>query len=132
MAEPLVSSCLIADDNAFDLKAARRAVTKLWPDARIHEATNVEEAIKLLLEEKLDLALLDNDLSDGTSIQTIPEMLGLVSMSVPPLIMISGNADPCLPDAASKSGFAGFISKHGFDASQLSKIVSAKQPDGPA
>ena len=120
-----ISRCLIADDNAVDLKHGRRIFAKMCPEAQIFEATSVEEAVKVFLEEDLDLALLDNDLGDGTSVQTIPAMLQLFDVPVPPMIMISGNEDPGLLSTARHLGFDGFIQKGSFDSDELAKALEA-------
>ena len=81
-----------------------------------------------LLTEKPDLAILDNDMGDGASIDTIPTTLRLLNPPRPILIMVSGNPDPALREKACNVGFDGFISKDDFDFQTLSNVIDAIHP----
>ena len=123
-----IDKCLIADDNCFDLRIARSIVKQKWPNASIQEARGTKEASERLLTEKPDLAILDNDMGDGASINAIPITLRLLNPPRPILIMVSGNPDPALREKACNVGFADFISKDDFDFRTLSNLIDAIQP----
>ena len=83
----------------------------LWSKIDILEATNVAVTLCRLQQEKLDLALLDNDMGDGATLEAIPKLMGQLGSGLPPLIMTSGNSDARLPEKALQAGFSGFIAK---------------------
>ena len=115
--------CLVADDCRFDRRLAKSIVVRLWREIDIQEATNVEGALCRLQHEELNLALLDNDMGDGTTLEAIPRLIGPLGSHLPPLIMISGNSDPALPEKALQAGFSGFISKDELSEASLRQVI---------
>ncbi len=128
MSDLTIDNCLIADDNSFDRRIARSLVKQKWPNAIIQEARSTKETSERLLTEKPDLAILDNDMGDGTSIEAIQTTLRQLNPPRPILIMVSGNPDPALRENACNVGFDGFISKDDFDFRTLSSVIDAIQP----
>ncbi len=116
--------CLISDDDAFDLLHAKRNVLKVWPQAKVIEARDVRTTMAYLSSCALDLALLDNDMPDGTSLQAVSEQIGTSDYQRPVMVMISGNDDYRLPRLALQAGFDHFISKHDLCESTLRRAVS--------
>ena len=117
--------CLIADDCRFDRRYARSIVEEVWCEIDIQEARNVESTLCQLQQGELDLALLDNDMGDGTTLEAVPRLIGASGSHLPPLIMVSGNLDPALSQKALQAGFSGFISKDEFSEFTLREVVVA-------
>ena len=59
VSEPVPPVVLIVEDIQVNLFLARALVTKLVPDVQILQATNGQEALDVLAEERVDLVLMD-------------------------------------------------------------------------
>ena len=56
---------LVVDDAPANLVAFRRTLSRSMPDARLHEATTVEEALRVTDHATMDVALLDLNLQES-------------------------------------------------------------------
>ena len=120
-----MTRCLVADDCGFQRRYAKSILVKIWGETEFHEATNVKTALCQLQKVNLDLALLDDDMGDGTSLEAIPSLIGTSCNRLPPLIMVSGNLDPTLPNRALQVGFSGFISKDELSLRTLREVLGS-------
>lgn len=75
-------------------------------------AKSVEQAKNILLtDDKIDLLLLDYQLSDGVGLDLLDDQLLARYPSLPPIIMISANEDPQFLEKCFTSGVADYIIK---------------------
>lgn len=117
--------CLIAEDNMIDLRVAKSIVHKTLKDAEILEASDLDQTASTLLDASFDIALIDNDMPGGTTLEMVTMLNETFSEFLPPMIMISGNIDPRLPDQARRAGFFGFISKDDLSQERLRAEIQA-------
>ena len=110
---------MIADDNAIDLKIAKRIVNVTLRDVEVLEALNLDETANNLLDCNYDIALIDNEMPGGTTLEIVSMLNETFNEFLPPMIMVSGNDDPQLPNLARQAGFFGFIGKEEFTKARL-------------
>ncbi len=111
--------CLIIDDSTIDRQLMARLVRRGPSPVTIVEADTVKSALEALWQGNFDIVLLDNDLPDGTGIETTTSLCDNFGTRMPPVIMVSGNTSPELPAQAHAAGCCDFLSKDDLTAATL-------------
>lgn len=112
-----MQNVLVLDDSEEDRFFARRALTKMYPDAVLHEFSYVEEALKFLRSPQrplLDILLVDINMPrmDGFQFadaykELYPELRGHA-----PVVITSSSLNPAdQANAAQHPAIAGYVEK---------------------
>lgn len=111
---------LIVDDNNVNIKLAKRFLDKY--NFEIDEASNGQECINLVKENKYDLIFLDHMMPelDGVSTMKILKKSGYV---LPPVIALTANSYNGLKDYYISAGFSDYLSKP-ISFRELNKIIN--------
>ncbi len=64
---------LIADDHSIVRQGVSLLIKELFFNAKIHQANNFKETLKILRETKIDLLVLDINFPDGNSLNIIAD-----------------------------------------------------------
>jgi DNA-binding NarL/FixJ family response regulator len=99
--------CLIVDDNAGFLAAARRLLEGSGVTV-VGAATSSAEAIELARTTHPDVALVDIDLGTESGIDLVPR---LHEVSAQPVILMSAHSAEDFLDPIAGSGAIGFVAK---------------------
>ncbi|WP_157982170.1 response regulator [Oceanicella sp. SM1341] len=114
-------SCLLVDDSRFDRRRVRYVAERSGVDVRFLEATTIAEARDALDSQPIDFILLDNFLPDG---QGLGLALDLSERAIP-VIMLSGQDENGLADAAIWAGMDEFVQKDRLSPELFAEVVRA-------
>jgi CheY-like chemotaxis protein len=121
-AEPVALSCLIVDDNAEFLEAARELLRRQGIDV-VGVASTVAEALERAAELQPDVTLVDVYLG-GESGFDLARMLDEAAPGArPAVILISTYAEGDLADVISSSPVVGFLSKSDLSGSAVRAVL---------
>lgn len=88
-------------------------------------ARSVSDARRIIAREKIDVALLDWELPDGTGIELINEILSFSPSGWLPIIMVTSHTDSSQIKEAIEAGATDFIRKPADEVELLARIYSA-------
>ncbi len=111
---------LIIDDDP-DIRLAARIALSIDPND-IHEAENLDTALKSIKAAIPDVILLDYELGDTTGEQVLTEMLKLPGMGSAQVIFLTGKTSDEIISRLSELPIAGIISKP-FDLETFSSSI---------
>jgi len=119
----VTTTIVIADDHPLFRGALRQAISSLMPDARVVEASGMEELTSLLAQQRdFDLILLD------LSMPGVQGFSGLIYLRAQhpgvPVAIVSGNEEPAIIRRAIEFGASGFIPKS-LDVDSIGKAIGA-------
>lgn len=119
----MTTTIVIADDHPLFRGALRQAISSLMPDARVVEASGMEELTSLLAQQRdFDLILLD------LSMPGVQGFSGLIYLRAQhpgvPVAIVSGNEEPAIIRRAIEFGASGFIPKS-LDVDSIGKAIGA-------
>lgn len=119
---------LIVDDHAAVRRALCDRIQASFGQFRLREAGTVDEALKIVETEKVDLVLMDfrlpgKDGVDGT--RMVLERSPHTSV-----VMVSGYDDSSHRSAARKAGARAFVSKRAISKELIPLIMSLVYPQG--
>lgn len=113
---------LIADDHPLFREALRTAVLRVWPNAHIYEASQVQAIYALIdAHPHSDALLLDLSMPESTGFDTLIQVRARQPQL--PVVMVSAHEDIHTMQRAMQYGALGFIPK----SSDLSTISQALQ-----
>lgn len=104
-----MSLILIVEDNAMNMKLARDVL-----QAKGHatlEAVNGEDGVRLALEHRPDLVLMDIQLPDITGIEAFGRLRADPRTAAIPVIAVSASVTPTERSRITEAGFDAFIGK---------------------
>jgi DNA-binding NarL/FixJ family response regulator len=113
---------LIADDHPLFREALRHAVTRILPQARLHEADSADALYAMVdAQPEADLLLLDLNMPGVQGFAALVHLRGLHPQL--PVVMVSGREEPAVIRRALEHGAAGFIPKSS-DAATIGHALS--------
>ncbi|WP_170317662.1 response regulator [Paroceanicella profunda] len=112
-------SCLLVDDSRFDRRRVRYVAERSGINIAFLEATTIAEARTALDTQPIDFILLDNFLPDG---QGLGLALDLSERGLP-VIMLSGQDENGLSDAAIWAGMDQFVQKDRLSPELFAEMV---------
>lgn len=105
-----MNELLIADDHPLFREALRGLITKLYPDAMIHEADNISSLYRLVERHAdADVLLLDLNMPGAAGYSALVYLRTQYPQL--PIVIISAHEDPALMRRAVDHGAMGFIPK---------------------
>lgn len=128
-AEPVGLRCLIVDDNAGFLQAAR-ALLEQEGITVVGVASTGEEAVRRAIELRPDVTLLDIDLGGISGCDLARLLADEVGGAAGCLILISAHAEEEFADLIEAAPTAGFLSKWALSADAIRELVPGSH-DGP-
>jgi DNA-binding NarL/FixJ family response regulator len=110
---PTPPGALIADDHPMVRDAMRRTLLLVQPDAVVHEAADLDSALRVLDEQRPALALVDLHMPGMDQRPDRLEGLRRIRLLHPgvKLVVVSGEDDPAVMRAALAAGAVGFLPK---------------------
>lgn len=114
-------SILLVDDNARYRRQLRRMVSKVCPQAIIHEAQNMAEATQMAQQFSPKLALIDVVLADEDGIQCARRLKALSPHSR--IVLISAYPDREFRRLGLEAGAVAFLDKKDLDTRVLRQVV---------
>ena len=112
---------LLVDDNARYRGQLRRMVERVCPQAVIHEAANIEEAVHLVLQMAPQLVLVDVILGDEDGIRCARRIKAQQPQAR--IILISAYPDREFRRLGLEAGAAAFLDKKDLDAATLRQMI---------
>lgn len=110
VADPSMTTILIADDHPLFRDAMRRAVLQVLPDARLLEADRVASLVELAEEHPAsDLVLLDLNMPGAHGFSALAHIRA--TFPALPVVVVSAREEPALMRRAIGHGAVGFIPK---------------------
>jgi CheY-like chemotaxis protein len=104
----MTTTILIVDDSKLARIVAGKAVTALHPDWDRVEAGNADEALELLANRRIDVALLDFNMPGKNGVELAAELRKLLPTL--PIALITANIQNEVIDSAKAVG-AAFVAK---------------------
>lgn len=118
---PSGRSTLIVDDDQY-IRSYLRVMLGSLKISRIYEAGDGARAVRLNIEHKPDLILLDINLPDSDGLELLETLRGDNPMCQ--VVMVSGEATSNRVATAIKAGVSGFIAKP-FNTNTVVKTIAA-------
>jgi two-component system chemotaxis response regulator CheY len=114
-------SALVVDD----IRMMRDLLSRMLRSigfAEVYDATNAEEALKVLGERSLHLVLVDWNLGDSNGGDLVQRIRGQKEGAKLPILMVSGQTEQATILAARRSGIDGYLLKPVSKADLLARI----------
>ena len=105
----MTARIIIADDHPLFRSALAHAVSKVWSEAAIIEASSAAEARAALAEGAVEALLLDLHMADSTGLSVLMDLRQ--DYPALPIVIVSASEEPRVAAAAAQLGAAGFIPK---------------------
>ena len=118
--EPVALRCLIVDDNASFLDAARALLAREGVDV-VGVASNSSEAVRAMEELAPDVVLVDVLLGEESGFD-LARRLDAAGATV---VMISTHSEADIQDLIPETGVAGFVPKADLSARAVERILEA-------
>jgi DNA-binding NarL/FixJ family response regulator len=118
-----MTTILVADDHPLFREALRGAVSRVLPDARLHEADSVEALYALVEREPdADLLLLDLTMPGAHGFSALVHLRAHAPQL--PVMVVSAREEPAVMRRALDHGAIGFLPKSA-DAASLGEAIGA-------
>ena len=117
-------SCLIVDDNAGFLDAARQLLERQGITVAGVASTG-DEALERALALRPDVTLIDIDLGDESGFDVARRLTGAAGLEDVRVVLISMYAEKDFTDVIAASPAVGFVSKPSLSATAIHKVLSA-------
>ena len=115
--------CLIVDDNAEFLAAARVILEGGGDFTVVAEASTAAEAVQTADEVDPDLVLLDIDLGHDNGFDVARQLAGRAGNPTPKLILISAHPEDDFADLIAESPVLGFIPKSELSPAKVGELL---------
>ena len=119
-----IPTILIAEDNNFNMMLVKAIVTRILPTARIMEAVNGKEAVKLCQKEQPDLILMDIQMPEMNGLEAtmqIREMEKSIQRHTP-IVALTARAIKGEQEKCKKAGMDDYLTKP-IDNDLLHKMI---------
>jgi DNA-binding NarL/FixJ family response regulator len=121
--------CLIVDDNA-GFRAEMRALLEEEGISVVGDAASGTEAIRLIVESRPDVVLIDIDLGGESGLALTRSLGASIDGAVPPnVILISTHDESEYADLIEASPAIGFLAKTDLSAATIRQMLPAKEAD---
>jgi PAS domain S-box-containing protein len=110
LAEPALRRALLVEDNTVN-QIVIGELLRLCGIQTVLMAASGEQALKLLRDESVDIALLDMNLPDMTGLDVLAAIRADERFAQLPSLMITADAAPALREHALRKGVSGFLTK---------------------
>lgn len=100
---------LIVDDHPIMRLGVRQLIDSAWPQAKIDEATSIEEAVACFNANAANIVILDLSLPDASGTEGPTRMLRVVKGA--PILVLSLNAEATYAARLIQMGVAGYLPK---------------------
>ena len=108
-----------SEDNIFLLK---RLFKRKRPDIQLRTAMTGDAGVRVALDDRPALILLDNRLPDASGEQVLRQLAAAPATAAIPVVILSGDSNPATVDELRAAGAADFLGKP-FDVHQLLTII---------
>jgi DNA-binding NarL/FixJ family response regulator len=106
----IVTRFLIVEDHPLFREALEGAIRRATPDAEIHEATSIDDALDVLSStDAIDLTLLDLSMPGTTGLSGVIRIRKAFPRT--PIVVVSGHQDPQIVSSVLSLGVSGYIPK---------------------
>jgi DNA-binding NarL/FixJ family response regulator len=129
----VISAALVLEDQPDTRAWLKRVLTSAFADVSILEAGTIADARALLAEHRVDLALLDLDLPDGSGVSIIEELSVRSPQTRSVVATIYDDDEHVFP--ALRAGASGYLLKEQSQdvlVAMLKRIVGGEPPLSPA
>ena len=110
---------LVVEDDLVDVELVRRQLGQLRrPRFKVENAQYLKDAMEMLEQESFDAVLLDLNLPDSCSLESVHQVKAAWSSG--PVIVLTGLDEECLGIDAIRHGAEDYLSKDGLSAALLS------------
>jgi len=124
----MTARIIIADDHPLFRNALAHAVSKVWPEAAIIEASSAAEARAALTEGAAEALLLDLHMADSTGLSVLMDLRQ--DYPALPIVIVSASEEPRVAAAAAQLGAAGFIPKSSSLDAMREGLSAVRDGDG--
>jgi DNA-binding NarL/FixJ family response regulator len=124
----MTARIIIADDHPLFRSALAHAVSKVWPEAAIIEASSAAEARAALTEGAAEALLLDLHMADSTGLSVLMDLRQ--DYPALPIVIVSASEEPRVAAAAAQLGAAGFIPKSSSLDAMREGLSAVRDGDG--
>lgn len=100
---------VLVDDHPMFRKGVQQIISMLYPDAAVHQASNIKEALELLSTHKPDAVILDVNLPDGNGIRFLIDNPDIVKRNR--IVLMTMYNDRQLVKEAIMLGVSAYLSK---------------------
>ena len=116
-------SVLVVEDDLVDVELVRRQLGQiLRPRFRVENAPYLKDALDMLAQDSFDVVLLDLNLPDSCSLESVHEVKSAWSSG--PVIVLTGLDEECLGIDAIRHGAEDYLGKDGLSAALLSRAIT--------
>jgi CheY-like chemotaxis protein len=119
-------SCLIVDDNAGFLDAARQLLERQGITVAGVASTG-DEALERALALRPDVTLIDIDLGDESGFDVARRLTGAAGLEDVRVVLISMYAEKDFTDVIAASPAVGFVSKPSLSATAIHQVLGAAE-----
>ena len=113
---------LYIDDDEDNIFLLRRLFTRNCPDIQLHTAMTGHDGVRVAIDDRPALILLDNRLPDATGEQVLRNLAAAPATAAIPVVILSGDSHPATVSELLAAGAADFLGKP-FEAHQLLAIL---------
>lgn len=114
---------LLIEDDLVDTELVRRQLGQFHrPRFEIESARYLQDALNLLEKGSFDAVLLDLNLPDCSSMESVDQLKAVWSSG--PIIVLTGNDEECVGIDAIRHGAADYLAKDGLSATLLSRTIN--------
>ena len=124
----MTARIIIADDHPLFRSALAHAVSKVWPEAAIIEASSAAEARAALADGAAEALLLDLHMADSTGLSVLMDLRQ--DYPALPIVIVSASEEPRVAAAAAQLGAAGFIPKSSSLDAMREGLSAVRDGDG--
>jgi two-component system, NarL family, nitrate/nitrite response regulator NarL len=122
--KPVALRCLIVDDNAGFLTAARELLDRQGVDV-VGLASTGSEALQRAHELRPDVALVDIDLGAESGFDVVRLIATTARLESLPVVLISSYAEKDFADLIAASPAVGFVSKSDLSGRAISEVLGS-------
>ena len=113
---------LYIDDDEDNIFLIRRLFQRKCPDVLLHTAMTGHDGVRVAIDDRPALILLDNRLPDATGEQVLRNLAAAPATAAIPVVILSGDSHPATVSELLAAGAADFLGKP-FEAHQLLAIL---------
>jgi DNA-binding NarL/FixJ family response regulator len=119
---------IIADDHPLFRTALGHAVSKVWPEAEVVEASSASAAREALSQGAAEALLLDLHMEDSRGLSVLMDLRQ--DFPALPIAIVSASEEPRVYAAASQLGAAAFIPKSSSLEEMREALAAVREGDG--
>lgn len=124
----MASRVIIADDHPLFRTALCHAVSKVWPDAEVIEASSAGQAREALAQSGVEALLLDLHMEDSNGLSVLMDLRQ--DFPALPIAIVSASEEPRVFAAANQLGAAAFIPKSSGLDQMRDALAAVREGDG--